>query len=91
MKGWSERYDKKVSQGSAHLARPASQSAAQNNRDIAVQGAAFDISWEDVKQMEMKVDDFMAGDFPDSQKARTARFLKHCNQLVSSFDHRTSS
>lgn len=68
MKGWSERYDKKVAQGSSQLARPASQSSGQNKRDIVAQGAAFDISWDDVKQMEMKVDDFMAGDFPESQK-----------------------
>jgi len=77
MKGWSERYDKKLPQGSSQLARPASQSAGQNKRDIVSQGTAFDISWDDVKQMEMKLDDFMAGEFPESQKVSTPAACCH--------------
>ncbi|CAE7940621.1 unnamed protein product, partial [Symbiodinium sp. KB8] len=67
MKGWAERYDKHEAPGSANLARPGTKSTKEGPLHVR-QGDAFDIDWEAVDDMIMKVDDYMSGEFPEHLK-----------------------
>ena len=89
MKGWAERYDKHEAPGSANLARPGTKSTKEGPLHVR-QGDAFDIDWEAVDDMIMKVDDYMSGEFPEHLKVRSCvhslprRRLSPCPSLPNS-------
>jgi hypothetical protein len=68
MKGWHTRYNQTLPRSSRRLAKARSKTAGQDTRGYVVQGAQFDVDMSAVQSMEMRIDDFMAGEFPEESK-----------------------
>jgi hypothetical protein len=77
LKGWSSKYDESLSRTSSRIARPGSHTAAGSkvSRVPRRQGDALCIDLDVLSSLEMRIDDFMAGDFPEDEQVRRAVFL----------------
>lgn len=69
-KGWSSKHDDDVARASKRLDKPGSHTAGQDTRAVAKQGEAFVVDLEVVKLLELRIDDYISGDFPAEERVR---------------------
>jgi hypothetical protein len=71
-KGWSAKHDEEVPRTSKRLARPGTHTAGKDTRAVRRQGEAFDVDLEVLASLELRIDDYIAGEFPPEERVRCA-------------------
>jgi hypothetical protein len=76
-KGWSSRHDEEIIRQSRRIARPGTYTAGKDTRAVRKQGDVFSIDLEFLKSLEMRIDDFINGEFPLEEQVgeRTKKIL----------------
>lgn len=70
-KGWSAKYDEELPRVSKRLARPGAHTAGVDTRAVRRQGDAFDVDVGVLSSLELRIDDYISGDFPVEERVRS--------------------
>lgn len=69
-KGWTSKYDEELPRTSKRLAKPGVHTAGKDTRAVRRQGEAFAVDLEVLAALELRIDDYMSGEFPVEERVR---------------------
>lgn len=69
-KGWGSKHDEDIPRSSKRLAKPGAHTAGKDTRGVRRQGDAFDVDLEVLASLEMRIDDYISGEFPEEERVR---------------------
>jgi hypothetical protein len=67
-KGWASKHDEEIPRGSKRFAKPGLHTAGKDTRGVRRQGDAFDVDLEVLASLEMRIDDYISGEFPPEER-----------------------